>query len=249
MEIKDNIDPNKLPEHIAVIMDGNGRWAEKNNKNRIFGHKNGVASVRSISETCAELGVKYLTLYAFSEENWNRPKLEVAALMQLLVRTIKNETTTLQKNKIKLNTIGNLGLLPKNCREELLISEEQTKNNDRMTLTLALSYSSRQEITNAVLKIAEGVKNNKISLSDIDSELVSKNLYTHNLPDPDLVIRTSGEYRISNFLLWQSAYSEYYFTEKYWPEFRENDLYEAIISYQGRERRFGKIGQQVRTKA
>ena len=235
----------KLPKHIAIIMDGNGRWANKRSLKRIFGHENGVKSVKVTVETCAKLGVENLTLYAFSTENWKRPKLEVETLMKLLVSSLKKEIKTLQENNIKLNAIGCLDSLPKKAYRELQEVIEKTKSNNRMTLTLALSYGAREELVNAVKNISENVKNNIISLEKIDESLINKHLYTHDLPDVDLLIRTSGEQRISNFLLWQIAYAELYFTPVYWPDFREEHLYEAIIAYQKRERRFGKTSEQL----
>jgi undecaprenyl diphosphate synthase len=247
MSLKDKIDLNRLPSHIAIIMDGNGRWAKEKGKNRIFGHSNGVESVRQVSECCAELGVKHMTLYAFSTENWNRPKLEVVALMELLVMTIRKETKTLMENNIRLKAIGNLNTLPSRCYNELMESIEITKNNTRMELVLALSYSGRDEIIQTTKKLATQVANGELKTDDISEELFSSHLFTHDMPDPELLIRTSGEHRISNFLLWQLAYTEFYFTEKYWPEFRKEDVYEAIINYQNRERRFGKTSEQVST--
>jgi undecaprenyl diphosphate synthase len=247
MSLKDKIDLNRVPSHIAIIMDGNGRWAKEKGKNRIFGHSNGVESVRQVSECCAELGVKHMTLYAFSTENWNRPKLEVVALMELLVMTIRKETKTLMENNIRLKAIGNLNTLPSRCYNELMESIEITKNNTRMELVLALSYSGRDEIIQTTKKLATQVANGELKTDDISEELFSSHLFTHDMPDPELLIRTSGEHRISNFLLWQLAYTEFYFTEKYWPEFRKEDVYEAIINYQNRERRFGKTSEQVST--
>ncbi len=245
MSLLENINKDKLPEHIAIIMDGNGRWAKLKGNKRIFGHKNGVAGVKNSSEACAELGVKYLTLYAFSTENWNRPKLEVNALMELLVSTIHSETKTLIKNDIKLNAIGQISELPEKAQRELQDAINATSNCKRLTLTLALSYSSKVEILNAVKRIATEVKLNKLDVNDISDNLFSSYLNTYNLPDPDLMIRTSGEQRISNFLLWQLAYSELYFTETLWPDFSKEDLYKAIITYQSRERRFGKTSEQI----
>lgn len=245
MSVKDQIDLEKLPKHIAIIMDGNGRWAKEKGKNRIFGHTNGVQSVRDVSEACAEIGVKCLTLYAFSTENWNRPKLEVVALMELLVMTIRKETKTLMENKIRLKAIGNLDSLPKRCYDELMESIEITKNNERMDLVLALSYSGRDEIIQSTKKIVAQIQSGEIQAADINEDLFSKNLFTSQLPDPELLIRTSGEHRVSNFLLWQIAYTEFYFTDVYWPEFRKEHLYQAIINYQNRERRFGKTSEQV----
>ena len=246
MNLKDKINTDNLPKHLAIIMDGNGRWAKQKGFLRAFGHENGTKSVRLTVETCAKLGIENLTLYAFSTENWNRPKLEVDTLMKLLISSLKNELQTLVDNNIKLNTIGNLDLLPKSAQKELLDVIEKTKNNTRMILTLALSYGSREEILNAVKIISNKVKNNIISIDHIDESIINEHLYTQNLPDVDLLIRTSGEHRISNFLLWQIAYSELYFTDVLWPDFQENDLYEAIISYQKRERRFGKTSEQIK---
>lgn len=243
--MKDRIDTTRLPEHIAVIMDGNGRWAKKQGKIRIFGHQNGVGAVRAVSEACAELGVKYLTLYAFSTENWNRSQMEVDALMKLLSKTIAEETDTLNKNKIRLNVIGDIQRLPAYNYEALMKAVEETKDNNRMTLTLCLSYSGRWEITQAVRTIAEKVKNGELKPEQIDEQCLSDSMQTKNMPDPELLIRTSGEERISNFLLWQLAYSEFYFTEKLWPDFDKEDLYDAIINYQSRERRFGKTTEQL----
>jgi len=242
---KEKIDLQKLPEHIAIIMDGNGRWAKKHGQHRIFGHQNGVVAVRETTEAAAELGIKYLTLYAFSTENWNRPKKEIQALMELLVSTINNETDTLCKNNIKLSAIGDLKSLPDACYNELMTAIDKTSKNTRLNLILALSYSSRWEITNTLKNIAIQIEKKKLTSNDINSELISSFLCTSNIPDPSLLIRTSGEYRISNFLLWQLAYTELYFTKKLWPEFRKNDLYDAIIDYQKRERRFGKISEQL----
>ncbi len=246
MSLNTTIDKDNLPKHLAIIMDGNGRWAKQKGFLRAFGHENGTKAVRITVENCAKLGIENLTLYAFSTENWNRPKLEVETLMKLLISSLKKELETLQKNNIKLNAIGNLDLLPSTAKKELLSVIEKTKNNSRMTLTLALSYGSREELLNAVKKICSKVKNNIISPDTIDESIINQHLYTHNLPDVDLVIRTSGEHRISNFLLWQIAYAEFYFTDVLWPDFKENDLYDAIISYQKRERRFGKTSEQIK---
>ena len=245
MTFKEKIDNNNLPEHIAVIMDGNGRWAKEHGKPRIFGHRNGIKAVRAISEGAAEIGVKYLTLYAFSTENWNRPKLEVEALMTLLVSTVRNEMKTLNENKIKLNAIGDLLKLPPKTYKSLQEGIKETKDNDRMTLTLALNYSSRWEITEAMKTIADALKAGTINSADINDDLIQKYLTTNDLPDPELLIRTSGEHRVSNYLLWQIAYAELYFTDTYWPDFRKEDLYEAIVDYQSRERRFGRISEQL----
>ncbi len=245
MSLKDKIDLQRLPKHIAIIMDGNGRWAQKQGKQRIFGHENGVNAVREAAESAAELGVEYLTLYAFSTENWNRPKDEVDALMHLLVETIGKETPTLNKNKIRLNAIGNIESLPEKSQEQLRKTMEETSSNDRMTLNLALSYSSRWELTDAVQKIAAKVKNEQLTIDQIDQSLIGQHLNTAAMPDPELLIRTSGEFRISNFLLWQIAYAELYFTDTLWPDFTKEDLYIALIDYQGRERRFGKTSEQL----
>ncbi len=244
--MKEKINPEKLPKHIAVIMDGNGRWAEKRGALRVFGHEHGVLAVRETVEAAAELGVKYLTLYAFSTENWNRPKYEVDALMQLLVKTINNETKTLIQNNIRLLAIGDLKSLQKDCYQELMNTINVTANNGGMTLILALSYSSKWEITEAVKKIALQVKNNELKPDDIDQDLISSTLSTQGIPDPELLIRTSGEYRISNFLLWQMAYTELYFSKVLWPDFRKKDLYKAIIDFQNRERRFGMTSEQIK---
>lgn len=246
MSLLDSIDKTNLPKHLAIIMDGNGRWAKQKGFLRAFGHENGTKSVRITVEECAKLGIKNLTLYAFSTENWNRPKLEVDTLMKLLVHSLKSELKTLQENNIRLNSIGNLEKLPSSIQKELNEVIESTKNNRRMTLTLALSYGSREELLNVVKNISDKVKNNIISIDTIDESIINQHLYTHNLPDVDLLIRTSGEHRISNFLLWQIAYAELYFTDVLWPDFKENDLYEAIISYQKRERRFGKTSEQIK---
>ena len=240
------INTDNLPKHLAIIMDGNGRWAKQKGMLRVFGHENGTKAVRETVESCAKLGIENLTLYAFSTENWNRPKLEVDTLMKLLVNSLKNELPTLQDNNIKLNTIGNTSQLPESARKQLMEVIELTKNNNRMTLTLALSYGSREEIVSAVKAIAEKIKTNNLEISDISESTINQHLYTSNLPDVDLVIRTSGEQRISNFLLWQVAYAEFYYTDILWPDFREKDLHEAIISYQKRERRFGKTSEQIK---
>jgi undecaprenyl diphosphate synthase len=245
MSITDQIDKNKLPKHIAIIMDGNGRWAKGFGKFRIFGHHNGVKAVKTTAEAAAEIGIKYLTLYTFSTENWNRPKKEVDALMELLVDTIKKETPTLQKNKIRLAFIGNLADLPIKCQGQLLQTIEETKTNDGLTLVLALSYSAKWDMINAVKSIALQLKNNEINADDINDELIDKHLSTHGMPHPELMIRTSGEQRISNFLLWELAYAELYFTSKLWPDFSKQDLFEAILDYQQRERRFGKTSEQL----
>ncbi|MBK7667686.1 MAG: isoprenyl transferase [Sphingobacteriaceae bacterium] len=239
------LNKDKIPQHIAIIMDGNGRWAKQQGEDRIFGHHEGVNSVREIVEVAAEVGVKYLTLYAFSTENWNRPKEEVDALMELLVATISMETPQLHKNGVKLEAIGNLKSLPTSCFNELQESINTTKNNKGLTLVLALSYSSKWEITSSVKEIAEQVAAGKLKPSDITEETISSHLCTTKYPDPELMIRTSGEHRISNFLLWQLAYAEFYFTDKLWPDFRKQDFKEAINAYQARERRFGKTSEQI----
>ena len=245
MSLKEKINPSKLPQHIAIIMDGNGRWANQHGAERIYGHENGVKSVREVTEAAAELGVKYITLYAFSTENWSRPQAEVIALMQLLVHTISIETATLNKNNIRLLAIGDLKSLPQDCYNELQEAIEKTKNNTRTTLVLALSYSARWELTDAVKQIAEKIENKTLSAKDINENTITSHLSTAGIPEPELMIRTSGEHRISNFLLWQLAYSELYFTDKLWPDFRKEDFYEAIIDYQHRERRFGKTSEQL----
>ena len=245
-DLKQRIQKDRLPKHIAIIMDGNGRWAKKQNKERVFGHQNGVNAVRNVCEAGAELGVQYLTLYTFSKENWNRPKEEVEALMKMLTATISSEEKTLMDNGIKLITIGDLSELNPDIQKALNKIIEITKNNKRMTLILALNYSSRWEITKAVKDMVKDAKDNKIKDEDINEELFSSYLTTGNIPDPDLLIRTSGEYRISNYLLWQIAYSELYFTDVLWPDYTKADLYEAILDYQGRERRFGKTSEQIK---
>ena len=246
MDLLNKIDTTNLPKHLSIIMDGNGRWAKQKGLLRAMGHENGTKSVKATIEACAKLGIEFLTLYAFSTENWNRPKLEVETLMKLLVKSLKKELQTLKDNNIKLNAIGNLEKLPKSAQKELLDVIEATKDNTRMTLTLALSYGSREEIINAVRNISHKVKNNIISIDTIDDSIINEHLYTQNLPDVDLLIRTSGEHRISNFLLWQIAYAELYFTDVLWPDFKEHHLYEAILSYQKRERRFGKTSEQIK---
>lgn len=237
---KNKIDITKLPTHIAIIMDGNGRWAKEQGHDRLFGHQVGVTSVREITETAAEIGIKFLTLYTFSTENWRRPQAEVDALMELLVDTIERETPVLHKNNIRLMMIGDLDRLPENAKQKMLRCMEQTSNNSGLSLVLALSYSSRWEIINAVKNICKDIENNKLTSEEVTEELISDFLTTKSIPDPDLLIRTSGEERISNFLLWQIAYSELYFTQTHWPAFRAESLYEAIYDFQQRERRFGK---------
>lgn len=246
--MKENIDVNNLPKHVAVIMDGNGRWAKSKGAARIFGHRSAIQAVRDVTEGCAELGVNFLTLYAFSTENWGRPQSEVNALMQLLVDTISGEMKTLMKNNVQLQTIGATDQLPDRCHRKLNEGIELTRNNTGLTLILALNYSGRWEITEAVKKIAEQVEHHNISVKDIDQQTIADHLTTQGMPDPELLIRTSGEMRISNFLLWQLAYTELYITPVLWPDFRREHLYEAILSYQQRERRFGKISEQVKSQ-
>ena len=240
-----DIDINRLPKHIAIIMDGNGRWAKLRNKPRVFGHREGAKSVRKIVEATARLGIKNLTLYAFSTENWNRPKHEVKTLMKLLVSALKRELVLMKKNNIKLNAIGHTDKMPENVQHELQEVLDETKTNTGLVLTLALSYGARQEIQRAIKEISYKVKNNIISVENVDEDIINKHLYTQNLPDVDLLIRTSGEVRISNFLLWQIAYAELYFTEELWPDFDETSLLNAITDYQLRERRFGKTSEQI----
>ena len=248
MSLKEQIDLNRLPQHIAVIMDGNGRWAKQHGKNRIFGHTNGVNAVRETAEACAELGVPYLTMYAFSAENWNRPQIEVTALMTLLLKTINGELKTLLKNDIRLGAIGDIDSLPKSVAKELRASIEKTAHCKRMELILALSYGAKNEIVRAVKQIALKVQSGGTSLHDINEDLISENLYTAGRPDPELLIRTSGEKRVSNFLLWQLAYAEFYFTDVFWPEFNKEELYKAVIDFQSRERRFGKTSEQINNR-
>ena len=245
MDLKSRIDPGRIPNHIAIIMDGNGRWAKQRGKPRIFGHHNGVTAAKETAEAAAELGIKYLTLYAFSTENWNRPKLETDALMSLLLQTVNRETKTLNKNNIRLKAIGDLQSLPALTRKQLEKAMNNTADNDRMTLTLALSYSAKWEILKAVKKIGDRIAQGDLDAREIDQDVFAASLETHDMPDPELLIRTSGEYRISNFLLWQIAYAELYFSPKLWPDFRKDDLYEALIDFQSRERRFGKISEQI----
>lgn len=233
----------EVPRHVAIIMDGNGRWAQSKGNIRAHGHKAGVDSVRDITEACAQIGVEYLTLYAFSTENWGRPKREVNALMRLLVNSLRKEVDNLHDNNIKLATIGQIERFPKKCQQELEEAADLTCDNTRLHLCLALSYSGRWDITEAVKKLAKRVQQGEIDPEEIDDNLISSHLSTAEIPDPDLIIRTSGEYRLSNFLLWQLAYSELYITETYWPDFRRNELYKAIQSYQSRERRFGKLDE------
>ena len=236
---------NNIPQHLAIIMDGNGRWAEKKGKSRIIGHRNGVKAVQVVVEEAVHLKIKYLTLYAFSTENWSRPQEEIGVLMNLLVNSLKSEFEKLLKNRIKLNVIGNISQLPKKVRDELNYVINKTRDNREMTLTLALSYGGREELSTALRRVAIKVKNNIISPEKIDQSIINEHLYTQNLPDVDLLIRTSGEKRISNFLLWQIAYAELYFSKVLWPDFNKKDLHKAIINYQKRERRFGKTGEQL----
>ncbi len=245
MDLKEHIDPLNIPKHVAIIMDGNGRWAKKQGEDRIFGHYEGVNSVREIVEACGEIGVKYLTLYAFSTENWNRPKEEVDALMELLVSTISMETPNLNKKGVKLQAIGDIESLPASCQIELQESINATSANTTVTLILALSYSSKWEITHAVKQIAQQVADGKLKTKDIQAKHIEAHLTTQNFPDPELMVRTSGEHRISNFLLWQLAYAEFYFTDTLWPEFRKQDFFKAILSFQKRERRFGQTSEQI----
>ncbi|NMM49793.1 isoprenyl transferase [Marinigracilibium pacificum] len=245
----EHIDKSNIPSHIAVIMDGNGRWAKKKGAMRLFGHKNAVNAVREVTEGCAEIGVQYLTLYAFSTENWNRPKDEVSGLMELLVGTIRKELKTLTKNNVRLHTIGDTESLPEKCKRELLEAIDRTKENTGLNLILALSYSGRWEITQAMKKIADQVSKGELDPEEINESTIAKNLMTAPYPDPELMIRTSGEMRISNYLLWQSAYTELYFTETLWPDFNKEELANAILSYQRRERRFGKISEQLKSDA
>lgn len=245
----DKIDTKRLPRHIAIIMDGNGRWAKEHGQDRLFGHFHGVESVRNIVEGSAELGIEYLTLYAFSTENWDRPEYEVIGLMELLVSTIRKEVESLHKNNIKLHVIGDMSMLPAYARDELNEALEITRENTGLNLIMALSYSGRWELLNAVKNIAHQVKIGKLSVEEIDQDILQQFLCTSGFPDPELMIRTSGEYRISNFLLYQLAYAELYFTNVRWPDFRKDNLYEAIIDYQHRERRFGKTGEQIETES
>ncbi|MCM1035430.1 MAG: isoprenyl transferase [Paludibacter sp.] len=247
MGLKTYIDNTRIPQHIAVIMDGNGRWAKQQGMERIFGHRHGIQAVRDVTEACAELGVGWLTLYAFSTENWNRPQEEVNALMALLVDTIEQETPTLNKNNVRLLTIGDTQRLPEPTRKKFEACIQQTAQNTGLNLVLALSYSSRWELTETMRTLAQQIQSGELSPSDISETLITQNLDTHGIPDPDLLIRTSGELRISNFLLWQLAYAELYFTDCCWPDFNKEELYRAIINYQQRERRFGKTSEQIHT--
>ncbi len=248
-KIQDSLkESGELPRHIAIIMDGNGRWAQQKNKNRTFGHREGVKSVRDIVEACGQLGIKYLTLYTFSTENWKRPKSEVTILMRLLIKSLRDETDKLHENNVKLIAVGNMDSLPERVLHELKDAITKTRNNKRMTLVLALSYSGKWDIINAVKHLAEDYKHSRININDITEKSFHKYLVTNDLPDPDLLIRTGGDYRISNFLLWESAYSELYFDKTFWPEFRRHQLYQAIREYQGRERRFGMTTKQIQRK-
>ena len=246
MDLLEQIDRDKLPQHVAIIMDGNGRWAKKQGLLRAAGHKRGTAGVKQAVEGCAELGIPYLTLYAFSTENWNRPKKEVDTLMNLLVSSLKKEIQTLQDNDVSLHTIGNINTLPSKAQKELKEVIEKTKTNKRLRVTLALSYGGREEILKSLQEISVKVKNNIISPAEIDESLINNHLYTHDMPDVDLLIRTSGEQRVSNFLLWQIAYAEFYFTPVLWPDFKKEHLHDAIHNYQKRERRFGKTSEQIK---
>jgi undecaprenyl diphosphate synthase len=245
MDYLANIDLNKIPEHVAIIMDGNGRWAKQQGMNRIFGHRNALTSIRESVEAASEIGTKAITLYAFSTENWNRPKLEVEALMSLLIGSLKKELPDFQKNNIQVNAIGNLTSLPKKAQKTLANVIDATKTNTKITLTFALSYGSREEIVNAVKNISKKIVNNELSIEEIDEKIINNHLYTVSLPEVDLMIRTSGEQRISNFLLWQIAYAEFHFTDVLWPDFRKNDFFKAVVEYQNRERRFGKTSEQI----
>ena len=240
-----SINLHKIPNHIAIIMDGNGRWAKGKGMQRVFGHRNALTAIRETADTASELGVQYLTMYAFSTENWNRPKLEVNALMNLLISTLKKELPEFMKKDVRVNSIGNVSQLPKSAQKVLSDVIEKTKNNKKITLTFALSYGAREEIVNAIKNISEKVVNNEIDIKKINDKIINNHLYTFNLPDVDLMIRTSGEQRISNFLLWQAAYAELYFTDVLWPDFRKEDLFDAILDYQNRERRFGKTSEQI----
>jgi len=248
MSLRNQINSDRIPKHVAVIMDGNGRWAKQKGEHRIFGHAKGVESVRETLTAASEIGVDFLTLYAFSTENWNRPKEEVDALMELLVNTIAQEIDTLNKNEVKLQAIGDLDNLPGSCKEALQEAINQTSSNTRITLILALSYSSRWEIKDAIQRISKDIESKKLGSNEINEELISSYLATANYPDPELLIRTSGEVRISNFLLWQLAYTELYFTDTLWPDFKKENFFEAIINFQSRERRFGKVSEQLQEK-
>ncbi|MDD2488422.1 MAG: isoprenyl transferase [Bacteroidales bacterium] len=245
MSLKDKINPQRLPKHVAIIMDGNGRWAKCQGKDRLFGHQNGVESVREVTEASVELGIKFITFYAFSTENWNRPVDEIEGLMHLMIQAIENETPTLMKNNVRFEVIGDIQKINKETKEAIERITEKTKNNRALTMIIALSYSSRWEIEQAIKTIALEVKDGELDIDDINQDLISNHLCTKNYPDPDLLIRTSGEYRISNFLMWQLSYSELYFTDVFWPDFKRENYYEAILDFQSRERRFGKISEQL----
>lgn len=247
MDYLAEIDSNKIPKHVAIIMDGNGRWAKQQGMNRIFGHRNALTSVRETVEAASNIGTKAITLYAFSTENWNRPKLEVDALMSLLITSLKKELPGFQKDNIQVKAIGNLSSLPKKAQQTMNAVIDATNTNTKLTLTFALSYGSREEIVNAVKNISKKIVNNELSVEEIDEKTINNHLYTVSLPDVDLMIRTSGEQRISNFLLWQIAYAEFHFTDVLWPDFRKNDFYKAVVEYQNRERRFGKTSEQIET--
>ena len=245
MDKKSLINPNNIPKHVAVIMDGNGRWAEGKGMNRVFGHRNALTAVRETIEAASELGTEAITLYAFSTENWKRPKIEINALMSLLISSLNKELDTFQKNDVRVNAIGNIKSLPDNAQRTLKEVREKTINNKRIVLTLALSYGAREEIVNTIKNISKKVVNKELAIEEIDEKIINNHLYTFNLPDVDLMLRTSGEKRISNFLLWQMAYAELYFTNILWPDFRKEHFYDAIIEYQNRERRFGKTSEQI----
>ncbi|MBS1659016.1 MAG: isoprenyl transferase [Bacteroidetes bacterium] len=248
MPVQDLIDKSRLPKHIAIIMDGNGRWARRQGEERTFGHRNAVSAVRAATEGCAELGIQFLTLYAFSTENWQRPQEEVDALMELMVETIHGELKTLMENNIRLRSIGDIEKLPVKCSAELKEAMHQTRNNTGLTLIIALNYSSRWELTQAMKKMGEDILHHRLNPATVNEDIISSYLETREYPDPELMIRTSGEQRLSNYLLWQLAYAELYFTPVLWPDFDKEDLYEAIIEFQKRERRFGKTGEQVSTR-
>ncbi len=247
MDIQSQINAHKLPNHVAIIMDGNGRWAKQKGLARVFGHRNGVKSVRKTVEAASEIGLKVLTLYAFSTENWNRPKKEIDALMNILISSLKKELSTFQKNDIKLQTIGQTKNLPLKAQKKLQEVIDKTENNTSMILNLALSYGSREEIVNAIKNISKKIVNKELSVEEIDEKIINNHLYTFTLPDVDFLIRTSGEKRLSNFLLWQIAYAELFFTDVLWPDFRKEDFFKAILNFQQRERRFGKISEQIET--
>ena len=245
MSLKSKINANFLPKHVAIIMDGNGRWAKKRGMTRVFGHKKGVNAVRETVEAATELGIQALTLYTFSTENWKRPKVEVDILMGILVNSLKKELKLFQENNVKLQAIGNIEKLPQKAKKELKEVIEKTKNNNKLILTLALNYGSREEIVNAVKNISKKIVNNELKIEEIDENIINSHLYTFTLPGVDFLIRTSGEKRISNFLLWQIAYAELHFTDILWPDFKKENFYEAILNYQSRERRFGKTSEQI----